>query len=168
MKAIERYLDYLSEDQEELEEGWAGGILGFIAGNLAGHVAGGVAGGVAGAAAAVAAGKPQHGAALGTAGGAILGGIGGVLGSIGGAIMGHRIQKWGNIKASAGLKKCDRLDGNNKLNCKIKALNVAANELKKGLRYCPKSKDPVQCKEKVMMRIQDYYTLINKYKNQMG
>ena len=135
---------YLLEYVEELEEGWGGGILGFLAGGPIGGALGTVAGYGLGAAI----GHNQDAAiAVGDLGAR----VGGLAGFIGGSIIGHKIQKYSQMNAALGLKKC----GNN-INCKKNAIQNIINEIRKGMTFCNKTDDIVKCKSLANERL-DYY-----------
>ena len=124
---------------ECLEEGVIGGILGFL---VAGPTLAQGAGVLAGAAGYSVGGTPG-----GIAGAT----IGATLGAIAGIRIGSRIEEYVKTKYAEGVSKC----GNDK-NCKINAYKKLISELRKNSTYCNKSKDPKECKERVMSSIKKY------------
>jgi len=135
---------YLLEYVEELEEGWGGGILGFLAGGPIGGALGAAAGYGLGAAIGA---NPANSLAVGALGAQ----VGGLAGTIGGSIIGHKIQKYSQMKSALGLKRC----GNN-INCKKNAIQNIINEIRKGMTVCNKTDDVVKCKSLANERL-DYY-----------
>lgn len=112
------FTEQVLQENELIQEGWAGGLIGFILGNIPSAITSAVA---SGATTAITK-NPLAG---------FLTGMGvGTATQIGSAVIGHKIEEWGRYKNRVTTTRCNsKSPGEDRARCVIAGLKQAIREL---------------------------------------